>query len=229
MISTSRVYDIITQALQRCNAVAYGEQLDADLARTAIFQLNILRAAAAKSYANFRYFDTTYTATVGTKSVTLGPGGNFPIRPAKIDTVTAILGAVQVPLPLGTLEDYRALPFTEVIALPSGAYLETGFDTTTLWLFPGLGQGYTLRVTGFSYPPDYESIDDVLADPPEFVDWFIKALSVQLAPGLGDQAERHMGAAAEARARLDRAGFAERLSSGAGGTPFNWLSGLGAR
>ena len=49
MISTSRVYDIVAQALQRCGAFAYGEQIDADLARTAILQLNILRASAAQS------------------------------------------------------------------------------------------------------------------------------------------------------------------------------------
>ena len=213
MISTMRVYDIIAPAIQRCGAFSYGEQIDPDLARTAISQLNIMRAAASQGYANYRYFDTTFTPLVAVKSVTLGPGGDFTERPAKIDSVTAIMGQVNRPLNLGTLEQYRSLTFVDVASVPSDAYLETGYPLTTLWLYPGLQLGYSLRVTGMAYQPDYENIDDTFADPPEYMDWFIKGVAAQIAPMLGGSAASHAGEAQLAKDALDRAGFATRCQT----------------
>lgn len=227
MISSLRVYDIVAQALQRCNALAYGEQIDADLARTAIMQINVLRATAANSYGNVRYFDETFFAPAGpgVKSVTLGPGGDIAVRPSKIDTCVAIMGQVQRSLYVGSLEEYRARPFVDVVALPSEAYIETGYPLSKLWLYPGLGAGYGLRVTGFAYPADYEAIDDLYADPPEYMDWLIKATAARLAPMLGDDAGRHAGEAQLAKDALDRVGLANRMQSMSHGGGFNFLTG----
>ena len=224
MISTSRVYDIVAQALQRCGAFAYGEQIDADLARTAILQLNILRASAAQSYSNWHRFDETYTATAGVDSVTLGPGGDFVARPSKIDAVYAIMGNTNSQLSVGTLEEYRGIPLVGFSSLPTAAYIETGFAQMKLWLYPGLGEGYGLRVVGLAYPADYDNIDDTLADPPEYLDWLIKATAEQVAPLIGDNPDRHSGAAQEAKDKLDRMGFATRASIAAP-RAFNWLAG----
>ena len=213
MLSTLRVYDIIAAALRRCNAFAYGEPIDPDLARSAIFQLNVARAASAGTYLNYRYFDEVYTAEASTKCVTLGTGGNIAARPAKIDAAYAILGQVNQPLDLKTLEEFRALPYTEAYSLPFAAYLETGFPLAKLWLYPGLQIGYALRVVGLAYPADYNNIDETFADPPELVDYFTKRTAAQMAAELGKESGMLEAAADQAEAPIRQANFAARAKS----------------
>lgn len=210
MLSTLRVYDIIAAALRRCNAFAYGEPIDPDLARSAIFQLNVIRAASAGTYLNYRYFDEVYTAEVSTKCVTLGTGGNIAARPAKIDAAYTIMGQVNTQIGLKTLEEYRALPYVDVYSLPFDAYLETGFPQVKLWLYPGLQIGYGLRVVGMAYPADYDNIEATLTDPPELVDYFIKRTAAQMASELGKDPSFLMAEADAAEAIVKHANFAAR-------------------
>lgn len=213
MLSTLRVYDIIAAALRRCNAFAYGEPIDPDLARSAIFQLNAVRAATAGTYANYRYFDEAFTPSTSTKVVTLGAGGDIAVRPAKIEAAYVIMGQVNQQIGLKTLEEYRALPYVEVYSLPFDAYLETGFPLTKLWLYPGLQTGYSLRVVGLAYPADYNNIDDTLTDPPDMVDYFTKRTAAQMAMELGKESGMLEAAADQAEALIRQANFAARAKS----------------
>jgi len=228
MISSLRVYDIVFPALQMCDAVAYGEPLDPDLAKTAIQQLNLMRATDALGFVGYNYFDATIAPNSSTSYITLGTGGDIPSRPAKIEQVTAIIGGLtNILLPLQPLEQYRSLPYVAVYSVPKAVYLETGFPLTKLWFYPGIQAGYSVRVTGLAYPTDYENITDTVADPPEYVDYYISALAVRMAPMLGKPADGLIQRAHSAKKKIKAAGFSNRAQQlSPRGVGFSFLAGL---
>jgi hypothetical protein len=228
MISSLRVYDIVSQALQLCGAFAYGEQIDPDLARTAITQLNLIRAEWALTFMGWKRFDEAFVATTATRSVTMGDGGDIASMPASISSVTISMGPnINRPVPLRSLDEYRNITYPEIYAVPTAAYQEPGYPLFTLWLYPGLQAGYGVRIVGQAVPTDYENIGDTIEEPAAFVQAMISELALQMAPMLGKPVDGLLGRASAAKKHLKRANFAAQMGTiSPNAAPFNWQAGF---
>lgn len=229
MISNLRVYDIVSQALQLCGAFAYGEQIDADLARSAIMQLNMIRADWALTFMGWKRYDETFVATTEPKlSVTMGAGGDIAAIPASISSVVVTMGPnINRVVPLRNLDEYRKVAYPQIYSLPSAAYQEPGYPLFTLWIYPGIQIGYGIRVVGQATPTDYENIGDTIEEPAAYLQAMISELALQMAPMLGKDPQPLLGRASAAKKHLKRANFAARIGTIApNGNGFNVLAGV---
>ena len=189
MLTTLTVYDIIYNALQYIGVISYGESIEPAVAKTGLQMLNAIRSEWSGKYLNYKKYDQTFTTSANTSVITLGSSttvsGNILTRPAQLDEVIVIFGTNNYKIPLKTYEEYRQLTITNIFALPDAAYQDTEFPLMNVYLFPGLGAGYSARFMGLSYLPDYEKITDSLIDPPEYFNILVLALALRLAPMFG--------------------------------------------
>ena len=189
MISNSTAYDIIYNALQICGVISYGEAIEPAIAKTALQMLNAIRGEWSGKYINYRVYDQTYTPTSGTYSITMGTSvglsGNILTRAAEINEVIVSIGTLNYQIPVKSYAEYRQRTFTQVLSLPGAAYLDTNYPIQTLYFYPGLAVGYSVRVLGLAYLAEYENVSDVYVDPPELFQCLIYALSLKLSPMFG--------------------------------------------
>lgn len=185
MISNLTAYDIIYNALQICGVISYGEAIEPAIAKTALQMLNAIKSEWSGKYINYKVYDQTYTPTSGTYSITMGVSGNIPVRAAEINEVIVSIGALNYQIPVKSYDEYRQRTFTQVLSLPGVAYLDTNYPIQTLYFYPGLAFGYSVRVLGLAYLTEYENVSDLFIDPPEMFQCLIYALALKLAPMFG--------------------------------------------
>lgn len=238
MISTLTAYDLLYNALQICGVISYGESIDPAIAKTALQMLNAVRAEWSGKYINYKKYDKTYTTSANTSVVTLGSSltvsGNILERPAQIDEVIVTFGTNNYKIPVKSYEEYRQLTITNIFSLPAAAYIDTEYPIQNVYLFPGLGLGYSIRVMGLSYLPEYENVVDPYIDPPELFQCLIYALALRIANMFGVDPNTIMNVqqmlnsslksikAYNFRTRMQRA--KNDLNGSAGG--FNFLAGV---
>lgn len=193
MISNKTAYDLIFQSLRELGIVALGDTVDDAPAQEALLVLNAIRADLSIESKNYKIFDETYTVTENRQYITLGTSGatvgDIPTRPHDINQVILIQGGpavgVNITLNLGTYEEYRQQPLTNVFAVPGKAYPDTSYPIQNIWFYPGLTSGWSIRVQGMSYMTEYENIGDPYIDPPEYFTPLTKILALHLAPKWG--------------------------------------------
>lgn len=189
MISNLTAYDILVNSLQICGVIAYGESIDPSISKTALQILNGIRAEWSGKYINYKKYDQFYTTSANTLSVTLGHSstvsGNILERPCQIDEVIITFGTNNYQIPVKSYEEYRQLTITNIFSLPAAAYIDTEYPIQNVYLFPGLGLGYSIRIMGLAYLADYENVSDAYIDPPEMFQCLIYALALKLAPMFG--------------------------------------------
>lgn len=144
---------------------------------TAIDHLNRMMSGWSVTWCNLLPYDEVAPFSGDGSSLTLGTDpeagtiGDFPIRPASISTVFVENSGLQWEIGVHAYEDYRAIRFPGVAAIPKGAYHLRGFPLDTLYLFPKLMPGYSLRVVGRRYLPNtFETITDYVPLPPEYIE-----------------------------------------------------------
>ena len=189
MLSNLTAYDLLYNSLQICGVIAYGESIDPAIAKTGLQMLNAIRAEWSGKYINYKKYDKTYTTSANTPVVTLGSSltvsGNILERPSQIDEVIVTFGTNNYKIPVKSYEEYRQLTITNIFSLPAAAYIDTEFPIQNVYLFPGLGLGYSIRVMGLAYLTEYENIVDPFIDPPEMFQCLIYALALKMAPMFG--------------------------------------------
>lgn len=179
------VNDILTQAGNLIGIASAGNELGPDDARVLLIELNAIRNRWALELQNFGVFDHLFTASAVTDSVTMGVGGDIPERPAVLDQVVVNSGALNWPIPLLTLEEYRQISVPATGGVPSGAYADTGYPLQTIRLFPTMQPGWGIRVMGKAYPTEYTNIANPVVDAPELHQALILNLAVDAAPMFG--------------------------------------------
>lgn len=144
---------------------------------TAIDHLNRMLSGWSVTWCNLLPYDEVAPFSgngsvfrLGTDVQTSTPG-EFPERPASISAAFVENAGLQWEIPVKAYEEYRAIRFPGVAAIPKGAYLQRGFPFDTLHLFPMLMSGYSLRVVGRKYLPNtFETITDYVQLPPEYIE-----------------------------------------------------------
>lgn len=189
MISSLTAYDILVNALEYNGAISFGESIDPSMAKTSLQMLNALRAEWSGKYINYKKYDKTYTSSANTQFISLGSSttvsGDILERPAYIDEVAVIMGTVNYQIPVKSYEEYRQLTIQNIYALPTAAYIDTEYPIQNVYLYPGLATGYSVRIMGRGYLPEYENVSDPYIDPPEMFQCLALALALKVAPKFG--------------------------------------------
>lgn len=193
MISSKRAYDVVYMALREVGVVSLGDSIAPDVAQEALMVLNTIRAGYGLGSKTNELFDETCTPGENRLSITLGDDGVTPgditVRPAKITGVVIIQGdivnGVNIPVPVKPYSEFRQLALQNIIAIPTAAYIDTGYPYQRVWFAPGLASGYSVRVQGLRYMAEYEALDDPYSDPAEYFAVLYLDLALRLAPKFG--------------------------------------------
>lgn len=234
------IKNLVELALRSLGVRALGDTLDADQASEAIMLLNQIRAERSIiPTKNWHLYDKTYTATANTRQITLGgPTSNITVRPSTIDEIIIINGPVDASnnnwnIQIKPYQEYRKLMVQNIYALPNEAYLDNEYPTQSVWLYPGMANGYSIRIIGKSYFTDYESLTDEFADPPETFEILRLSLALRLAPLYGvtdimDLVKQMSSADKHYQAMLFNRSIAPMMNAAAGSSDsgFNFFSGL---
>lgn len=242
MIKTKTAYDLVFLALREIGVVSLGDTPDANVMNEGLLVLNTIRAEWSINTKNYIYFDQVYTALTNKTHITLGTSldlltvGDIPNRPQSIDQVTIIQGLpgtpINYPIPLGTYEEYRNIPITDIGAIPRIAFPDTAYPIQNLWLYPEIQPGWSIRIMGSSYLTEYEALANPYMDPPEYFSALYLSLALRMAPKYGIDAnqgvlEQARGAMAKIKTNLFTRQM-KRMSNGlvSGNSGFNFYAGM---
>ena len=189
MISDKRVYDLLYLALREIGVAALGDTVDDDVIQEALLVLNAIRAEISLPGKNYTIYDQTFVATGNKPSITLGTGGDIATRPNRITDVILISGdpavGVNYRLKIRPWEMYREVALPNIYAVPNFAYIDNNYPLQTIYLYPGLTSGWSIRVVGGGYMTEYEHISDPFIDPPEYFSPLYLTLALRMAPKYG--------------------------------------------
>lgn len=192
------VYEIIEQSLQLLGAAAYGEGLDPYMQKTALTQMNTLLQKWSTNYMNYTVFDQFVQTSANKQFISMGSAvngefsqsaiGDISARPASVEQVDIIMGTLTFPVTIKSYQEYTKLPIKNVTSIPTNAYFQEGMPFSYLWFYPMVPQGYSVRVVGKAYLPQYQSTSQAVILPPEYNEALIFNLALVLAPIFGQDA-----------------------------------------
>jgi hypothetical protein len=194
MIESLKAYNIIEDALQNAGVVSFGDGIDANIAARALRELNAIRREWSLGNMGWVKYDQVFSPSVNVDHFTLGTGGDVAERPAIIQQVSVIYGQNNWVRPVLTYDEYRQLTFVATYTLPSAFYLKEGYPTMSLYSYPGIAAGYSVRVIGKGYMPDYATTSDAILDPPEYYQACVAVLALRMAQVLGFPIDTLLGA-----------------------------------
>ena len=189
------VFEVLQQALQLIGAVSFGESIEPAVTQSALLQLNAMLRKWSNSYVNYTTYDKTITLSANQSVITMGSAvngefatsaiGDISERPASIEQVDIIMGTLTFPVKIKSYAEYTKLPIKNVVTIPNTAYYKESMPFDELWFFPMVPSGYSVKVIGKSYLPQYSSISDLVVMPPEYVDALISNLALKIIPMFG--------------------------------------------
>lgn len=241
MISSQRVYSLVFLALRELGIVSLGDSIEAAVTQEALLVLNTIIAEYGITTKSYQPYDFTYTADSNKQNIKLGTSlvegpGDIPQRPSDIMSVMLIMGtpeiAPNVPLDIKPFHEYRELPLTNIYAVPTTCYIDMGMPYRRIWFYPGLSNGYSIRVVGSSYIEQYESLDEEYRQPPEYFSLLYLSLAARLAPKYGQDVPQAVLAQLNSISKhIDARSFANALNGSmrnplvSSGSSFNFLAG----
>lgn len=244
MINTLTVYDVIFAALRAAGVAYFNDSIPAAQTREALLLLNAIRAEYSINNRATLKYDKTYTATENKQFITLGTDytdplipilGDIPLRPSSIDQIvlmnTISNGNNNFKLTIKSYEEYRTKIVQNVFAVPDTAYLDTEYPIQNVYFYPGLSEGWSVRIQGKRYFTDYENIGDPYIDPPEYFQMLYLELASRLLSLYGQDIPQGLiiqlnGVSKHIKARGLLAGMKRTTNDFSGGTPFNFLGGI---
>lgn len=189
MISDKRAYDVVYMALREIGVAALGDTVDAAVAQEALMILNAIRAEMSIPGKSYQLFDETTSPGENRTHITLGATGDIDTRPSRISHVVLISGdpavGVNYDLRLMPFELYRTVSLPGIFAVPTTAYIDNSYPLQNIWFYPGLSNGWSVRVVGGGYLQEYEHLSDPFIDPPEYFSPMYLTLALRLAPAYG--------------------------------------------
>lgn len=167
--------DIITLALKTANVVGVGQTPAAEDTNDAFNLLNMqLAQLQRRRYFVYQLVTNSLTAT-GAQSYTVGVGGDFNMpRPAKIESAFFRLltnGPQPVDYPLEILrarEDYNKIALKSLNAFPRYAFYDMGYPLGNLFVWPIPNNTYQIFITTMLQLQQFNTVNDVIAMPPEY-------------------------------------------------------------
>lgn len=196
----------------------------------------------------FVYSERLTTYVLGTlKQYTLGPGGTLvsttgtSIRPIKLDRARLILNSTGTPVHLsiyeGSYQDFANLVVQDIPnALPKFLYCDYAIPAANIYLVPQDLGGDSLELYDWQSLPNVQTVNDLIAFPPGYQDWFVNNLAVRLADVFKEsgasvsqntilEARRSEAAIQRRNTKSPRMGSDVPTSGTHRGSDFNWMSG----
>lgn len=177
---------IIDRALRLIGAIGSGESPTAAETADALIALNaLIDADQAAKQMMYTLTDTSYTASSGDGSYTVGPAGNFAItpRPPKLAKVFARISSIDYDIELVEPGRWFAIPDKSSQSdLPKLAYYDPTLATGTLLVWPVPNASISLHVlTGAAFGT-LSTAGTTVTGPPGLEDYLAFNLAVRIAP-----------------------------------------------
>jgi hypothetical protein len=183
-------FDIIQSALRRLNIVNVGDPIEDEDASTAFEALNdLVDSWSIDRLKIFTVASATYPLTAGQASYTIGkdPTGTATAdldvaRPARIENANLLIQGLAYPLYLANDDEWARRGLRDYSALPGMLYNDGGHPLSTLSLYPGPSEGWTLELFSWQALTQFADLSTDYALPPGYARALKFALAVELAP-----------------------------------------------
>lgn len=171
--------------------------------------LNMMMAQwQRRRYMVYQLVNASKVAT-GQVSYTVGPGADFDIaRPSKLESAffrQQIYNPLPVDYPLSILrarEDYNRIGLKTLQSFPQYAFYDAGSPWANLYIWPIPTNQYEIFITVMQQLQRFESVNDVIALPPEYEAALMWNLVLELYPFYGLPASDVTRGKAEASMRI---------------------------
>jgi len=177
--------DIITRAFSLLKIGAEGEALSSDMVVRGSQALNILVKDWQKDTDLWIETRGTLTAVTSQESYTMGPSGNFTVRPLRIIDMQFSQTSGDIPMNHYSRQEYFELSLKSSTGIPTNFYYTPQLTTGKLFVWPTLASGNSGSFK-FTFARSIEDFD-ASTDSPDFPQEWFMALSYNLAEFLGDE------------------------------------------
>jgi hypothetical protein len=203
------VLDIIKRARRVLNIDAVGDTLSAEEGSEGLAILNeLLSIWSNEEAALYKIESSTYLASIGVSSYTVGPGASWNgARPIKIETAI-VRDNTDPASPLDSVitqmmaEEYDTIPTKSVSGRPTEYVLYTTYPQATVLLYPTPDKAYQVVISQLSQFTEFADINEGVSVPPVYIPAMVYNLALMLAPNYGVRASDAVAAAAT-RCMLD--------------------------
>ena len=211
--------DIISLALKTANVIGVGQTPLAQDINDSFNQLNMMMAQwQRRRYMVYELVTVSKQAT-GQVSYTIGPGAQYDFnvaRPVKLEFAYFRMNSgtpLPVDYPLQVLraqEDYDRISIKNLNAFPQYVFYDTGYPVGNIYVWPLPSNQYTIFLSVMVQLQKFNTINDSIVLPPEYLDalhWNLArrlcvVYGVPIPPELTGYAEASMRAIEEVNSQI---------------------------
>lgn len=207
--------DLIRRALRLGGVIAAGETPSAEELNDSLADLNdMLDSFSNENLMIYANSIEQFPLINGQKTYGMGPSGDFDtVRPMGIDGVGLIVGDVEVPLQLLTIDEWQLVRFKTLLStLPMKVYCEPKFPLYELNFYPGPSSVNNVVIYSHKQLLNFASADTAVNLPPGYNQLLIYNLWIVLAPGYGRPVDSGVAAvASKAKSNVKRTNVKPRV------------------
>src|SRR5574343_847142 len=174
---------LITRSLRTIGAITATETPSAEDLSAGVDALNdVLAALSARRGAIPALSNHAVTLAASDGQYSIGSGADFDkARPLRVESAYVTMNNADVPLDIGTCEDYNALPNKALIGPPNTVYYDATSANGTLYFFPVPDASYACVLTCWTEFTQVSGANDSLVLPTYLVAYLRYAVAVILA------------------------------------------------
>jgi hypothetical protein len=172
--------ELIGDALSILGVLGVGETPSADDVNLASRRLNaMVKAWQAAGTHLWTKTEGSISLVANSQSYTMGPAGDFSVRPLKILSARRTVSSIDTPLTAWSRSDYFDQPNKATASYPTNFYYDPQLGTGRLYVWPVLATGNTATLA-FTYARQLEDFD-AAANTSDLPQEWIEALTYNLA------------------------------------------------
>lgn len=181
--------DLITLAFKTAGVVGVGQTPLAEDTNDAFVSLNMMWAQWNRKRPLVYHLLDKFVVGTGAQTYTVGPAGDFNIspRPARIESAFVRLlnqaNPYRVDYQLAVIEayeDYATIVQKRQASFPQCVFLDTGYPTGTLYVWPLASDQYEIHLILQSPLAQFTSLTETIIIPEEYKEAIIYNLSLRL-------------------------------------------------
>lgn len=140
----------------------------------------IIDSLHADQLANYQVTDESVSITSASSTWQLTTGTIPTARPTKILAARLVVGTIETPLYVKTLEEFRRIPDPSLAGLPMCVAYDPSYPAGVFYVHPVVSS--TLKITSLKPWTQYASVSSSLGLPPGYARFLRHYLSVELSP-----------------------------------------------
>jgi len=179
---------IIESALKKANILGVGENLSAEDASDALFELNAMIDSWSVE-GGLIYNETIETFPLdGSVSYTIGNGADFDTdKPYEISAVTVTNGTTDYNLEDYDQEQYANISNKDSSGTPTNYYYNNNFPLATIFMYPRPSNVSTITIYSFKPLTTFADLSTSVSIPKGYEGAIVYNLAVRLAPNYGKE------------------------------------------